>query len=382
MQAEPAGGFRGFLQSTVGRIVLILLTIGVVFATIAYVGDGAVLAIPIFLIVGLGVPIYAGLKRPRYLAVAGLIVLVAVAPLATIVLSQDIFVPPGSASSAGAAPYEVGGSVLQDATITPFTGSPTTLFTWTVTLYPKYLNTSFAGTNWSQDELQLFISTCPGATASNLSYCHSLLGSSYPFAVVNHTFSGPPANGAVVTFQHLVPANGIWSWQMELVLANASSAANASKIELVGDPTYDGIEGPILGGFGVVYGALLFPMYEVDLIYLGIPFYFVLVLYMWFKSRERRRREAKRRAAAASSGAATTPAGGTPLAAGSPGGAAPAPGGATGPPAETGGSASPTELSCPSCGAVIYPNEAKCWKCGAALDKGSTPAAAPSPPGK
>ena len=371
MQAEPPRGFRGFLQSRIGRVVFILGTIGVVFATIAYVSDGAVIAIPIFLIVGLGLPIYAGLKRPRFLALAGVIVLIAVAPLATVVLSQEILVPPSSASSPGLGPWEVGGAVLQNATISPFTGSPTTLFTWTVAVYPKYLNASFAGTNWSKDEIQLFLSTCPGATAGNLTYCRSLLGSSYPFAILNYTFSGRPANGAVVTFQHQVAGNGIWSWQMELVLANGSNPANASRIELVGDPTYDGLEGPILGGFSVVYGALILPMYELDLIYLGIPFFFVLLLYAWFKGREARRKELVRRALAAK--AASSAPGGSGTA-----GAAPpaAPGG---PP---GGSSGPvsSELACPNCGAVVYPNEAKCWKCGGAL--GGPPASSAPLPSK
>jgi len=365
MQAEPRRGFRGFFQSRVGRIVLIVIAVGVVFGTYAYVAT--ILAIPVFLLIGLGLPIYFGVKRPRYLAVLGLVVLVAVAPLATVIFSQELLIPPGTASSAGAAPYEVGGSVLQNASVSPFSGTPTTMFTWNVTLYPKFLNTSFDTTNWSNASLDLFVSSCPGATSANLAYC----GSGYSFILDLHNFTeaSRPGNGTVVTFQARVPADGIWSWQMELLLQNTSNLSTPYKFELVGDPTYDGLEGPIVGGFPVVYDALLVTVYEIDLVYLGIPFYFILVIYMWFKGREARHKDAVARAERAKAAARPTTASGKP----------PPEGSGSGPPAAGPPGASPppatSELACPSCGAVIYPNEPKCWKCGASL--GTIPNGAP-----
>ena len=65
---------------------------------------------------------------------------------------------------------------------------------------------------------------------------------------------------------------------------------------LVGDPTYNGIEGPVIGGFGTIYGELILSVYVEDLIYLGAPFYFVLLIYMLFKNRERRKKDAQQRA--------------------------------------------------------------------------------------
>jgi len=370
MQAKPAGGFRGFLRSKVGRVLLVVFVLGVVFGTEASEPNASatILAIPVFLAAGLALPIYVGLKRPRYLAVSGLVVLLAVAPLATIVFSQDALAPPSTASTAGTAPNEAGGSVLQDASVTPYSGSSSAMFTWNVSLYPKFLGKSLNTTNWSNDALDLYISSCPGATAPNLSYC----GGGYTLITLAHTFSkaSPPANGSVVTFQQHLSENGLWSWQMVLILQNSSNASNPFEIELVGDPTYDGLAGPIVGGFAVVYGLLIVSVYVIVLIYLGIPFYFALLLYMWFKGREARRKEAERRAANAKAA----------LAGGPPGeGAAGGSGPASGPPGST-GSAPPvaSELACPSCGAVIYPNESKCWKCGAPV--GGAPASTPPLP--
>jgi len=367
MQQKPAGGLRSFLLSPLGGILLVLLAVGLVFVVYAYVAT--VLAIPLFLIVGLGFPIYVGRKRPRFLALLGVVVLVAVAPLACLVFSQDLLVAPGAAASPGISPYENGGSVLQNATITPFSGTTSTVFTWTVAVYPKYLNSALNGTNWSDAYLELFISTCPGATGPNDSLCNG----GYTLFVLNHSSFGPtaPANGSLTTFHDQIGTNGIWSWQMELVLQNKTDHSNPSVIELSGDATYNGLEGPIVGGYWTAYGALIGAMYEIDVIYLGIPFYFILVLYMWFKRREARHKEAVKRAAQAmaanaAAAAATGPAGAPP-----PSGPTP-PAGAPVPPGRPPGGAS--ELACPNCAAVVYPNEGTCWKCGSSLPGlGGTP---------
>jgi len=364
MQAEPAGGLRGFLRTTPGKIALVILAIAVVTATFAYVDT--LLAIPAMLLVGLALPIWVGLKRPRYLALTGLIVLIALAPLATVVFTQELLVPPGSASSSSALPDGNGGPVLADASLSPFAGSASTTFTWNVTINPQYLPPKYSATNWANDSVEVFVSTCPGATASNISYCSG----GFPLIILQHNFTGTPANGALLTFQHRVGATGIWSWQMALVIQNTTNASNPAFIKLNGDPTYDAVEGPIIGGFGTVYGALIGAIYLDAFIYVGIPFYFLLILYMWFKSREARRKQALKRAA-------------KELAATKAGGAAPttATVGAdttpSGPPAP-----GPGEAACPSCGAVVYPNETKCWKCGTALSGAGSGAPLPQGPGK
>jgi hypothetical protein len=358
MASEPTGRFRAFLQTRLGRVVLILIAIGVVFALFSYVAT--ILAIPGILVAGLVLPIWAGVKRPRFLAILGLIVIVAVAPLATVVFSQEALSPPASASTPGVGPYEANGSVLQNASVTPFTGSSTTNFTWTVQVFPKFLNKTYAATNWSNDSLDLYVSSCPGATSTNLTYC----GSTYTFYVLSHPFSkaSPPTNGSVITFTERVPANGIWAWQMALLIQNVSSPATPYMILLAGDPTYNGLEGPIVGGFGVVYAALIGTLYEVALVYLGIPFFFVLLLYMWYKGREARRKDDAARIARVRSSATGDTAG--------PPGSAPPPASGAAPAAPVAG-----EVACPRCSAVVYPGETKCWKCGATLSAPSNPAA-------
>jgi len=363
MQSEPAGGLRGFLRSKLGRVAYILLAIGIVFATFAYVST--VLAIPVMLIVGLALPVYAGLKRGRFLALSALVVLVAVAPLATVVFSQELLTPPGAVSSPGTGPFETGGSVLQNATISPFSGGSGTNFTWTVLLFPKFLNGFLNGTNWLNDSMVLFVSNCPGATTPNVSYCG---GGGYTLITLSHPFASAttPPNGTVVQFRQAISPNTIWSWQIQLVIQNLSNASNPTRIGLNGDPTYNGIEGPIVGGFSTAYAALIVTIFELDLVYLGIPFYFVLLLYLWFKSREARHKQLLRQAAQSS------------LAAARPAGAPSSPKPSVGAPAPAGSAPAPgapsSELACPNCAAVVYPNEAKCWKCGAVLPGGgSTP---------
>ncbi|MGA7649203.1 MAG: hypothetical protein WBW40_00625, partial [Thermoplasmata archaeon] len=66
MAQQPQGRFRHFLSTPPGRIILILLAVGAVFATYAYVS--VIIAIPAVLLFGLALPIWAGTKRPRVLA--------------------------------------------------------------------------------------------------------------------------------------------------------------------------------------------------------------------------------------------------------------------------------------------------------------------------
>ncbi len=376
MQAEPARGLRGFFATKLGKVAFVLLAVGIVSAALGYAGT--LIAIPVMLLVGLALPIYAGLKRPRFLALAGLVVLVAAAPIATVIYTQELLVPPAAASSAGAAPFESGGAVLQNAQVSPFSGAASSSFTWSVTLYPGYLAGSLRTTNWSADTLELFLSTCPGATYANETYCSG----GYALVTAVHAFSNAsaPHNGSVVTFNETITSPNIWEWQMELVLQNLTNATNPARIELVGDPTYDGLEGPIVGGFGTAYAALIGTIYGLDLIYLGIPFYFLLLLYVWFKSREARRKAAVKRAAqtlVGGSGSPSTgsaPTSGSDTGGGSPAGSAPSGGRAA---------TAPTERTCPGCGAVVYPNEATCWKCGVSLTGGPAGpplASGPSPP--
>ncbi len=352
MAVQPAGGLRGFVQKPLGKILLIVFCALAVAGTFSYVSP--LLAIPVFLFLGLAVPILGGLKRPRYLALSGLVVILVVAPVANAAFTNMILTPVGVASSSPVSPFGAGGPVLQNATVDPFSGDSGTSFTWSVWIDPTHLPAALNQTDWRNNVLQLFISTCPGAINTSESYC----GSGYALTVINHTFTANFTTPKQVKFNHTVGTNGIWSWQMGLRVQNSTTHSNTS-IYLVGDPTWNGIEGPVIGGFWTVYGALIADIYFTAFLYLGLPFYFLLLLYMMLKNRERRRLEYQARAAGSIPPSGTTP----PE---SPAG-----------PAAGAGAAGPTplasEAACPNCQAVIYPNETKCWKCGADLGSGTVP---------
>lgn len=356
MASKPTGGFRRFVQTRLGKVALVVISALAVTATFAYVTP--LLGIPVFLVVGLALPIFSGVKRPRYLALSGLVVILVVAPVSNIVFSQEIMTPVAAASSSSAFPYGSGGPVLENATVSPFSGGVGTNFTWTVTLFPNRITSNFSATNWSNDSVRLYISTCPGAIIANATYCTK----GYPFLELDHNFTSKPADGTVITFNHVIGTNGVWDWQMSLNLQN-DTTHNFSGIFLEGDATWNGIEGPVIGGFATVYTALLVDIYITAGLYLGLPFYFLLLLYMLLKNRERRRQDALRRAP----GARTRP---SPAAGETPGKA-----GLDGEGSETdekseggeGKALASGEKTCPSCQAVVYPSETKCWKCGASL---------------
>ncbi len=358
---QPQGGLKGFVQQPFGRVLLIAFATVITALTYAYVY--ALLAIPVMLLVGLAVPIWLGIKRIRFLALMGLVILLLAAPIANVVLTQEVMTPIPPASSPTNLPGGGGGALLQHASVSPYLGTTSTNFTWNVTVVPMYIPKG----NESPYLLTLFISTCPGATGVNDPNCSS----GYPFYEVNHTFSGNLTANTTVSFHFTFPSDGIWAWQMGAFLKNSSSPTthNATFILLVGDAVYNGLEGPVVGNFGTTYEQLILSIYLNVFVYLGIPFYIVLVVYMYIK-----RRQASRGAAAARAP------GPVPSEAGGAGGSPPpltTP--LVVPPATVDASAPRrAEMPCPKCGAVVYPNESVCWKCGAKLSGGG--AASPSSP--
>ena len=362
MQQQQPSGFRGFVQKPLGRVVLIVLAILVTFAAYAYVT--ALLAIPAILLFGLAFPIWLGLKRPRFLALAGLVILLVVAPLTTVVLTQEIRSPIASAESLTDIPGTNGNPLLQNASVTPYTGSTSTNFTWTVTIEPAGIpqNNTTGLVLW----LHLYVSTCPGATSATSppKYCSA----GYAFTDLNYSTqpnSVPLSNltsPTTVTFHYTVGSTGIWDWQMGVYTQNRTTHRPFYQ-NLVGDPTYNALEGPVVGDFTTTYGELLPTVYFDDFLYLGAPFYIALILYMLFKNRERRRKEAAQRAAGP-----VPPTGGTP----EEGTALPS---ALRRSAPSGGAPPPVvqERTCPNCNAVVYENETTCWKCGQSLNGVSAP---------
>jgi len=351
---QRGGGFRRFVQTPYGRAALPAATILIVFGTYVYVST--LLAIPAILVFGLGIPIWMGLKRPRYLALTGLVIILLVAPISTAALVQEIRTPIGTVSSSSSLPDGNGGSVLNNAQVSPYTGSTSTNFSWQVTVQPQYIPDA---ANNSTLMIALFVSTCPGATSNSTTYC--------PAGFSFYNFSRPLLDlktTTTLTWNFTIGSNGIWDWQIELWVVNATHGLN--NILLVGDPTYNGIEGPVVGGWWDTYGQIVPTLYLNDLLLLGLPFYIVLVLYMYFKRREKTRKETQRRAA-----------GPTPPDSGAAGTApTTAPGGPPPP------SASPAaqEHNCPNCGAVLYAGETSCWKCGAAVGAPASGTPLPSNP--
>lgn len=349
------------MQRPVGRSLWLAFTIVVVGFGWAYAS--ILLAIPAFLILGLALPIFWGIKRPRYLAIAGVVVIVLVAPIVGALYTQQILAPAAPAASSPTAPDGHLGSVLQNANVAPFQGSTSTNFTWSVTIFPKY----FGNASLTPSSLHLYLSTCPGATSNNSVNC---IGVSYLFKELNQTVPAnlSPAKNYTYTFHWTIGVLGIWDWQMSLELNNSSNVSNPAFVFLVGDPTYNSIEGPVVGDFGQIFESFLGDLYFYSALLLGLPFYFVLLLWMYLKQRERRRKEERQRSAGpippTSSGSGPGPPA-APLAADA--------GKAAGPP--------PGEAACPNCGAVVYPAEAKCWKCGSALPGGAAVPSKPLPPG-
>jgi len=266
-------------------------------------------------------------------------------------------------------PAGAGAVVLANATVGPFHGSVTTQFTWTTTVDPRALPAQSSEPLW----IALFLSTCPGATSNTSEVCSA----GYAFIVLTHFFCADPSTIATceatapnltgpttVTFNYTIGANGIWAWQMGLAAEDLSSHSLTSTL-LVGDATYNGLEGPVVGSWSDVYSFVLPSIYLEDFLYLGLPYFALLLLYVYFKRRQQRRDEARHRVA-----------GPIPPTSGSEDGAAPS----GGPVPSSGGSAPAPpgpavgEESCPNCGAVVYPSESKCWKCGVSLGN------APAPP--
>jgi len=358
---QQLGSLRGFVQRPLGRTALLAFAILVTFATYVYLST--LLAIPVILLVGLAVPIWLGIKRLRTLAIFGLVILLLVAPLATIIITQDVRTPVPPVAS----PVLPGtnGSLMQNASVSPYLGDTSTNFTWTVTILPAYTPKGNSTPVW----IVLYLSTCPGATSANDPNCNA----GYPFWALNESLLPNLTAPVTKTFHFTFPSNSIWAWQMGLFLKNLSAPAGSNEsytfVLLTGDPVYNGIEGPVTGDFGSTYSLLILTVYLNDLIYLGIPYFVVLLVYSYITRRKASRADMMKRAA-----------GPTPTDSGGASGAIPPP---TDSPETVAKRPSPAprrpEMNCPNCAAVVYANETTCWKCGTAIT--NPPANAPLPSG-
>ena len=335
---QQSGGVKAFFGRPVGKGLLAVVALLTLVGSFLYLGP--LLAVPTFLLFALALPIYMGWKRIRDLAIVGLVVMLAAAPIASALDAQQIRVPSAAATSDPSAPYGNGVPVITNAQVTPFLGAVGGTYNFSFELNASALPANSSGLLWAA----LFISTCPGATGNSSPYCSA----GYPFFEFNRT-TLPNVTTPFLEVFNVTLNNGpqIWWWQ-----ASTGYEANHSAQQVVSVflnvPTYGSQEGPVTGPFSSTFEIVLVPILEALLLYTGTVFFFALLVYMYFRGRRQRR--------------------GAPPAGGEPSPSAPAGTSGTPPAGPT-----PTEMKCPNCQALVYPNETSCWKCGASLK----PAAAP-----
>lgn len=344
-------GVKSFVAKPVGKWALVAVAIAATSATFLYLGPYvATLSLLIF---GLVVPIYAGWKRPRQLAIAGLVILLATGPITAAVYSDWARLPSPSANSPNALPYGASGSILQNAHVAPFTGGPGSDFVFTADFHPEFVPAGDA----PPTGVYLYVSTCPGATSNNSPTC----GSGFPFFQFNHSL---PANASSVTpvrFTVPLPGVQIWWWQMGTPLTNRTTA-NVTWVLLDSKNGLGGVQGPVTGDYLATFGLVLPVIYGDLAFFPGIVYFLALLVYVFFKSRE-----ARRKAMAEGAGVGRPPEAAPPA-------ETPAPGGDSRPAAP-----GREESTCPNCHAIVYPNETSCWKCGTALRGAASTSKSDSP---
>jgi hypothetical protein len=259
-------GVKSFATKPLGKAVLIAVAILTLLGSFIYLGE--LVAIAAILIFGLALPIYFGWKRPRTLALAGLVILLIAAPLASVGEATILRTPGPDISSASQLPYGKGGSVLQGAHVTPYTGPQGGLYTFTVVANPAYVPPNDTHLLY----LVLFVSTCPGATGSSDPTCPS----GYPFYSQNHTFASNVTIAQTVTFNQSLPGANIWWWQMGATVRNVSGAL--VWIFLQGQSGFSGQQGPVSGNFLSTVGIVIPTVFLAMFFYPGIVFFFALLV--------------------------------------------------------------------------------------------------------
>ena len=347
---------KAFAAKPLGRIALLA------FITLCLAGAsiylGYLIAIPVFLLVGLGLPIYLGWNRPRTLFLVGLAALLVAAPIVTAGTVNLLLTPSPAVNGYAYAPFTE--SVLQNATVHPYSGSGSRNFTFVVDVNPAFLpNSSQPRVLW----IDFFLSTCPNAMSNNSSSCGG--PGAYPYHFENFTYNS--SSRGTHTFYATIGGVNVWWWTMGAGYINSSG--DVAWVYLAPNNGYNTAEGPVTGDYLSIYVLILPAIYFTVFIYPGLVFFLGVLVYVFLKMRQRRR----------SGGAPSVP---TPTDATAPPG--PSPGGAPAPKAKPSPSApARPELACPKCGAVVYSGESRCWKCGTPLTSGPQPTTdQPLPSGK
>jgi hypothetical protein len=337
---QRGNSIKAFFAKPYGRIVLLLIAALSLAGASIYLGY--LIAIPVFLLVGLGFPIYLGWTRPRTLFLVGLSALLVAGPIVTAGTTSTLLTPGPAINGSVFTGFTQ--SVLQNATVQPYTRTSGGDFTFTADINPAFLPSG------SQPKIlwvDFWLSTCPDATTNNSSSCGGL--NAYPFHAANYTYNSSAKGSA--TFVEDVGGVNVWWWTMAAGYVNSSGGVNW--VYLQPNNGYITAEGPVTGGYESIYILILPAIYFTVFIYPGLVFFLAVLVYLFLKMRRARR----------SGGApSVTP----PLAPSGPAG--------PGTPSTPAPSApSRPELACPNCGAVVYAGETRCWKCGAPLTSGPTP---------
>jgi hypothetical protein len=340
---QPRTSIKAFFAKPLGRVLLLAIITLVLAGSSIYLGY--LIAIPVFLIVGLGVPIYLGWTRPRTLFLVGLAALLVAGPIVTAGTVSLLLTPSPPVDGQVFAPFT--NSVLENATVHPYTEGAGGDFTWVVDVNPAFLpNGSQPKVLW----IDFFLSTCPNALTNNSSSCGGL--GAYPYHFENDsTYNSSTAS--TVTFTQNIGGVNVWWWTMAAGFINATGHVNW--VYLQPNNGYTTAEGPVTGDYLSIFTLILPAIYFTVFIYPGLVFFLGVLVYLFLKSRQRRR----------AGGAPSVPAPTVPSTSTGPSGPqAPGPVTPAGPAKQ--------ELACPKCGAVVYPGESRCWKCGTPLT--STPA--------
>lgn len=344
---QQGNSVKNLVAKPAGRLLIAGLATATLVGSFLFLSP--VISIPTFLFFGLAIPIYLGWKRPRQLAIMGLAVILVAAPLGSLWEADLIRQPSPVAASDNFLPYGNGGSVLQNATVHPFTGGGGGTYNFSVEVFPRYVPVNTSGLLW----VELFVTTCAGATGNTSPYCLS----PYPFYSPNASLPANQSAPFTVYFDQVLPGDNIWWFQFATAYRSGPDQ-NITWIFLDPANGYGAVEGPVSGDYTSTVEAVIPTLYQDMFFYPGAVFFLALLIYYVFKRRE----------AARQGGGPTPPTSPAPSA---PGGTA------TGPPAQpsagspTAGGSPPStpELRCPNCKAVVYVNETSCWKCGTALTR-------------
>src|SRR5579859_3079073 len=338
---------KAFVAKPLGRLALLALITLALAGSAIYVGY--LIAIPVFLLVGLALPIYLGWTRPRTLFLVGLAALLVAGPIVTAGTVSLLLTPSPAVNGQVFPPHTQ--SVLQNATVHPYTHAAGGDFTFVVDVNPAFLpNGSQPKVLW----IDFFLSTCPDALSNNSTSCGGL--GAYPYHFANDTYNS--STPQTVSFTETIGGVNVWWWTMGAAYIN--STGGISWLYLQPGNGYTTAEGPVTGDYLSIYTLILPAIYFTVFIYPGLVFFLGVLVYLFLKMRQRRR----------AGGAPSVPAPVVPSAQGGP----------LAPASATPAAPSRPELACPKCSAVVYAGESRCWKCGTPLTSGTVPSAADPPP--